>query len=47
MAKPPDRRRFVISFVADMHLAYATEIPLQEMKAGQSVLQVTAIDRIV
>jgi VWFA-related protein len=28
------------------HLAYAAEIPLQEMSAGQYVLQVTAIDRI-
>lgn len=28
------------------HLAYAAEIPLQEMRAGQYVLQVTAIDRI-
>lgn len=28
------------------HLAYAAEIPLQEMTAGQYLLQVTAIDRI-
>lgn len=28
------------------HLAYAAEIPLQEMMAGQYVLQVTATDRI-
>jgi hypothetical protein len=28
------------------HLAYAAEIPLQEMRAGQYVLQVTAIDRV-
>jgi hypothetical protein len=28
------------------HLAYAAEIPLQEMVAGQYILQVTAIDRI-
>jgi VWFA-related protein len=28
------------------HLAYAAEIPLQEMRVGQYVLQVTAIDRI-
>jgi hypothetical protein len=27
-------------------LAYAAEIPLQEMSAGQYILQVTAIDRI-
>jgi VWFA-related protein len=28
------------------HLAYAAEIPLQELKPGQYVLQVTALDRI-
>jgi hypothetical protein len=28
------------------HLAYAAEIPLQEMRVGQYVLQVTATDRI-
>jgi VWFA-related protein len=28
------------------HLAYAAEIPLQELKPGQYVLQVTAIDRL-
>jgi VWFA-related protein len=28
------------------HLAYAAEIPLQELKAGRYVLQITAIDRI-
>ena len=27
-------------------LAYAAEFPLQEMSAGQYILQVTAIDRV-
>lgn len=40
------RRKLSTESQDPTHLAYAAEIPLQEMRAGQYVLQVTAIDRI-